>query len=118
MTVIGAIRMADGLKNNDYSMEMKIAWVNEIEGKVRMEIMHEKTFVPFALPDDEDAQLAAPVPYDKLYRYYLCAMIDYANGEYDKYQNSMAMFNESYGDFWRHYIKTAHADRVENAIRW
>lgn len=118
MTVIGAIRMADGLKNNDFSMETKLAWVNEIEGKVRMEIQHEESFTPLVLPDDEDKMLAAPLPYDKLYRYYLCAMIDYANGEYDKYQNSMAMFNESWGDYWRYWIRTNHSDRVENAIRW
>ena len=34
-------------------------------------------------------------------RRYLEARVDYANGEYDKYQNTMQMFNAFFGEFVR-----------------
>ena len=40
-------------------------------------------------------------PYDRLYLSYLYAMIDFANGEYNKYQNSMQMFNGEFSEFMR-----------------
>ena len=40
-----------------------------------------------------NTELLVYPPHDKLYRTYLLAMIDFANGEYTKYNNSIAMFN-------------------------
>lgn len=53
-----------------------------------------------------DTELIVPHPYDDVYRYWLEAQIDYANGEYAKYNNSMSMFNEAYSAFYRYYHKT------------
>jgi len=49
--------------------------------------------------------LVAP-PYDKLYWTYLTAMVDFARGEYGRYQNSMQMFNSFMGEFARWYART------------
>lgn len=54
--------------------------------------------------DGKDIELLVNPPHDKLYRSYLTAMIDYANGEYDKYQNTMQMFNEHYNEFVRWFM--------------
>lgn len=48
-------------------------------------------------------KVIAESPYDKLYIHWLEAQIDYANGEYPKYHNSMTMFNESYDEFAKWY---------------
>ena len=40
------------------------------------------------------------VPYDDLYEYWLKARIDEANGEYDRYQATSAMFN----GVWNEYV--------------
>jgi len=56
--------------------------------------------------DGTETILLVPVPHDKLYRSYLCAMIDYANGEYDKYNNAMAMFNRELSEFTNWYART------------
>ena len=44
-------------------------------------------------------------PYNKIYAEYILARIDYANGEYDKYQNSMQMFNAFWGEFTRWFAR-------------
>lgn len=45
-------------------------------------------------------------PHDKLYPAYLEARVDYANGEYEKYQNTMQMFNAFFGEFIRWFALT------------
>lgn len=52
----------------------------------------------------KDIELLVNPPHDKLYRAYLTAMIDYANGEYDKYGNTMQMFNQYYNEFVRWFM--------------
>ena len=47
--------------------------------------------------------LAVRPPHDKLYSAYLTAMIDFGNGEYNKYQNSMQLFNLAFGEYARWY---------------
>lgn len=42
--------------------------------------------------DIEETLLVEP-PHDKLYRSYLCAMIDFNHAEYERYNNAMSLFN-------------------------
>lgn len=56
--------------------------------------------------DGTDTVLLVPFPHDKLYRSYLCAMIDFANGEIDKYNNAMMMFNKQFSEFTEWYART------------
>jgi len=59
-----------------------------------------------------DVVLLAEAPHFKLYPEYIMARIDYANGEYDKYQNTMQMFNAFWGEFSRWFARTYNpADR-------
>lgn len=53
------------------------------------------------LRDDKNREMLVSPPHDKLYRAYLTAMVDFANGEYDRYQNTMVMFNQHFGEFMR-----------------
>ena len=46
-------------------------------------------------------ELLIPHPYDELYSLWLEAQIDYANNEYGRYNNSIAMFNATYSAFER-----------------
>ncbi|MBQ9980178.1 MAG: collagen-like protein [Oscillospiraceae bacterium] len=48
---------------------------------------------------DADRELLVAAPHDKIYYTYLCALIDYANGEYDKYQNTMVLFNAHLAEY-------------------
>lgn len=55
--------------------------------------------------DGGGVQMLAGAPFDKLYRLYLAALIHFANGEYDRYQNSMALFNSACGEYIRWFSR-------------
>lgn len=59
-----------------------------------------------AVADDSGTVLLVDAPHDKLYRPYLMAQIDFANADYDKYANDMALFNAYYGEFVRWFSRT------------
>lgn len=48
-------------------------------------------------------KLIVPAPYDDIYIKWLEAKIDFANGEYQKYNNAALAFNEEYQRFSRAY---------------
>lgn len=108
MTIDKLIKLAKKLKPTPFDDEILLMWVNEIEGMVLSEV-HLVTvtdIAPYELGEDGSlptAELTAPYPYDKLYTQYLMAQIDYANGEYSKYQNTMQMFNACYTEYV-HYV--------------
>ena len=62
------------------------------DGKGHVYYMNNKSEVVDQLQQIADLERYAP---------YLEAKIDYANGEYEKYQNSMQMFNSFWGEFLR-----------------
>ena len=51
--------------------------------------------------DGSGAVLLVEPPHDKLYWHYLCAMIHFANADYDRYQNTYQLYNDSFGEFMR-----------------
>lgn len=105
-----AIEMADGIKPNAYSDSVKTAWVNECEGLVQTELMliNIDDVISYDSTENMETELLAKAPHDKIYYNYLCAMIDFANGEYSKYQNSMAMFNTVFSEYMRWYATNYH----------
>ena len=50
-------------------------------------------------------KLKVGVPYTGVYTWYLQAQVDLANGEYDKAQNTMAMFNNAWAEYLRWYCQ-------------
>jgi hypothetical protein len=108
MKVDKLIKLVQTLKPPAFDKEILLMWVSECEGMVLSEVhlVSVADIEPFALGADNSlptAELTAPFPYDKLYTQYVLAQIDYANGEYTKYQNSMQMFNATYTEYV-HYV--------------
>ena len=68
--------------------------------------------------DGSTCELLAEPPHHKLYPEYIIARIDYANGEYDKYQNTMAMFNAFWGEFSRWFARTYRPADRKNFAGW
>lgn len=52
------------------------------------------------------AEMLVPAPYDDIYIKWLEAQIDYANGEYAKYNNSISMYNAAYDAYAKWYNRT------------
>lgn len=101
-TLKSVIERVDEFKPNAFSVDLKVSWLNALEGRIVMSV--------FQLPrsavkkwahsaDDLGAELLVRFPHDDIYEAWLAAKIDFANGEYEKYENSMAMYNELYDDF-------------------
>lgn len=111
MTVSEAIVKIDTLKPNEFTKEEKYRWLSLLDGNIKQQIIdtHEKADVSeFAeySPEGEDRTLLVPAPYDDIYIHWLEAQIDYYNGEYGKYNNSMAMYNTDYTEFKNYYNRT------------
>ena len=67
--------------------------------------------------DGGPTELLVSAPYHKIYYTYVMAMIDFANGEYNKYQNSMALFNSFFDCFTRWYAQNYRPADGESAAR-
>ena len=99
--IYNILRYVDDIKPNRFTDETKVQWLNEVEGYIQTEVMM------LALADvvqydpevNMNTDLLVKFPHDKLYSLYLCAMVDFANGEYDKYTNTMQLYNEFLGEY-------------------
>lgn len=112
MTIGKVIRLADALKPNAIGREQKYQYINEVEGLVQSEVMllvsdDIVTYDCDATGADDTVLLVKP-PHDKLYIAYIVAMIDFANGEYNKYANTIEQFNTYYAEYHRWYFKHFH----------
>jgi hypothetical protein len=109
MTIMGAISHVDSIKPNRYTQVEKIRWLSTLDGLVKREIIdtHEGgEDVVYEGYDDVSAltkELLVPAPYDAIYFRWLEAQIDYANGEYGKYNNSISAFNDVYTAYSKYY---------------
>lgn len=116
MTIIEAIDGIDHVKPNAYSMSDKIAWLSALDGMVKRQIMdthlyqdgeEEISFEPYTDSTDPNTDLLIPFPYDSdCYLAWLESKIDYTNGEYTKYNNSVLKFRDFYADFQNDYNRT------------
>lgn len=108
MTLKNLLRFVDDIKPNAFSDEAKTVWVNECEGLVQTEVMllAVEDVIAYTYDQNQETTLLVKPPHDKLYWAYLISMIDFANGEYNKYQNSMEMFNTYMGEYMRWYART------------
>ena len=95
MNINELFNFVDSVKPNAFDDETKMVWLNELEAMIQMEVYLK---AEPELYKNADEELHLMPPYDSVYRYYLQAMIDFHNGEYDKYNATYEMFNEKYGE--------------------
>lgn len=108
MTIAKVLAAADAVKPNAFSEEVKLQWVNEAEGMVQTDVLLRAIddVVTYEWPTDENTELLVKPPHDKLYLAYLIAMIDFTNGEYNKYSNTVAMFNTHLSEYAAWFQRT------------
>ena len=111
MTLIEIINRINILKPNTYSQEEKIKWLSNIDGIIKKEIIdtHEGADEVVFSGYDEFTPLTTvllvPDPYDEIYLRWLEAQIDYANGEYARYNNVVRAYNDAYSAYFKYYNK-------------
>ena len=108
MTAGQVLAQVDDLLPNSYPGEQKRRWLRQAEG-----------FVLAELPDElaDAAPLLAPAPYDGLYRHYVEAQIHYANGELERYNNAMALWNNGLMTLRDHWCRGHMPRRQVQALR-
>lgn len=114
MTLKQVIENTSEIKPDAFSNETKTRWLNELEGRIQSEVylFGPDNITTYTWEENQDTELYVQSPYDGIYEDYLIARIDLGNGEYDKYANSLAKFNENYTAFKVWFIQTYHpADR-------
>ena len=109
MKIIEAINRLDALKSNTYNQPEKIEWLSRLDSMVKRQIIdaHEcgrtVAFGGYTEETPLDTVLLVPAPYDEVYLRWLEAQIDYHNGEYDKYNNAIIMFNTAFEAYAAYY---------------
>ena len=112
MTIIEAINRIDTLKPNTYAQETKVYWLSKLDGIIFDKIIktHEgaemEQFNGYSAETPIDTKLIVSAPYDDIYIKWLEAQIDYANREYDKYNNGIVAYNDAYTEYMRYYNRT------------
>ena len=109
MKIIEAINQIDGLKHNTYTRSEKVAWLSRLDSMVKRLIVdtHEGgenvTFTGYDDRTDIHTELLVHEPFDEIYLRWMEAQIDYANGEYKKYNNSILMYQTVYDSYANYY---------------
>ena len=118
MTIIEAINGIDTIKPNKYTQDQKIEWLKRLDGQIKEQVIDTHEGEGVELVDYSTApfntELLVPAPYDEIYINYLAMKIDFANGEYRKYNNSAFMYNESLGEYRKWYNRTHMPKSVPN----
>lgn len=101
MTIDACMKLVDAMCPNATEPALKLRFLGEVEGKVRVELLGEE---PNGRTDFDErtppsTELTAPHPFDQLYPLYVMAMIDYVGGYTSRYENGAALFNVAYQSY-------------------
>ncbi len=104
------IERVDRVKPNAFTHEEKLRWIAELDGRIAADIMLmdivETRLMQYQYPEGLRCEPLVQFPHDGIYDSWLEAKIDYQNGEYDKYANSMEMFNAGWDSFVIWFART------------
>ena len=112
MTIMEALNRIDELKPNSYSTSEKIRWLSTLDGLVKTRVIdtHEGgesvQFNGYTEDIDLDTVLLVEDLYADVYIKWLETQIDYANGEYAKYNNTAMAFNSAFTEYTNYYNRT------------
>lgn len=108
-TIKQILDLVDQLRENGFPASLKVRWIGELDALVALEVMHQSMEEAAQYQYDPQTDLEkTPLlqfPHDGLYHYWLSTKIDAENGEYNRYQNSMKLYNAAYLDFRTWYSR-------------
>lgn len=124
MTIRQAIDRVNEIKPNAYTDTQKREWLNELDKRIMFDVVftHEGArdcyFYDYNDKTDlEKKQLLVKSPYDTLYILWLSAKIDFFNAEYNRYNNTIAIFNEQFGAYCNWY-QSLHMPLQKGKLRY
>ncbi len=104
MTISDAILEIGRLKPHQYPEDTIIRWLSDLDGRVAQDILRGSDAEPEAgtlpyKPQERLTTLLIPYPHEDVYLKWLMAQIDYANADFERYNNSMMMFQTQFESF-------------------
>lgn len=111
MTIREALERVDELQYNTYSAAEKIAWLSQLDWDVKRNVLelHQNGsggFWGYDQQTDPETLLLVPSPYDQVYLHWLEAQINYHNGETERYNASIILFNNAMEAFAKYHKRT------------
>ncbi|MBE5801076.1 MAG: hypothetical protein E7319_02200 [Clostridiales bacterium] len=114
------------VKPHQYTDDTLMRWLSELDGRVWEDVMSnylpkdQKPALPYSATDAL-TQLLIPFPHDDVYIKWLTAQIDYHNADFDRYNNSMLMWQDAYQGFVdsftrSHVAKAVHISGIRGII--
>jgi len=105
MRVDEILSIADTLKENAISEEIKLQWLNDVEGRVHCEIFKQSSedFVTLKTTKDE---LSVPMPYARVYLNYILAMMAFIMKEYELYTDVMLRYERDFSEYAKYCLRS------------
>ena len=116
MTILEALSRVDALKFNTYTASEKVAWLSNLDSAVKNLIIdnHEGgeaiSFTGYDENTEMNTVLLVPAPFDEIYLRWMESQINYHNGELEKYNASIIMYNTAF-DAYANFYKRNHMPR-------
>ncbi|MBE6647344.1 MAG: hypothetical protein E7611_06910 [Ruminococcaceae bacterium] len=104
MKVEKIISIVDAVKTNSVNDDTKLAWINDVEGRVACEI-HKKSADEFKSLVNGEEELSIPEPYSRMYTLYLIAMIALVQGEFDLHSKAFTEYELAFSEYARYSIR-------------
>lgn len=107
MTIQQTLERLDSLQHNTYTDGDKLLWLSQLEGRVKQQLLGEEAPFPgFDADTDRGTVLAVGAPYEQLYLLYLQAQIHYHDEEFERYNNTAALFHSLWDSCRNHYNRS------------
>ena len=97
---------------NEYQDEWALGLIDELEQRILRELMN-----GYLMPEAGEDLVAVP-PYDGLYVDWIITNIDLANGEYDRYNNDLVMFNNKWDEYARYISRNYRREQPSGYRIW
>ncbi len=113
MKVKEAIEILDRLKRNQHTLEDKVRWLSDLDEQILEEIIKDRegaedyeTWTRYGTDNESlERDLIVPDVFAEIYEYKLEMEIDRLNGELNKYNNDMILYNTMLSDYRNWYNK-------------
>lgn len=103
MTIHDAISAIDARYPNAMPKPTKVQYLSRLDHLIAKNVM-KTAFGGYTEETPGDTELLAGEPYADIYVFWLQAWIDYRNGEYDKYNTAITMYQSVFDAYAKEYI--------------
>lgn len=110
MTIREIISQVDTNNPNAFDSKTKIRWISQLDGRIALDVMlmdiAETEQFRYRYPGAMDQQPLVGFPHDDLYELWLNVKIHAEQGETDRYQNALLLYNAAYKNYVRWFAHT------------